>query len=352
MERVNAAHRSPDNRHPSLLPTRRQFGGLVLAAAGGLLVRPQLALAGNEWARKMFKVSEHDFGTVARASKSEFVFEFENSYEETVHVAGVRTSCGCTTATIVKDTLKTWEKGGILAVFNTQSFLGHRSATITVTIDRPFYAEVQLNVQGYIRSDVVFSPGLVDFGAVDQGGQAKRKVMVNYAGRSDWQVTDVRSANSNFEVELNEVSRTPGKVAYEMFVYLKPGAPEGFFQDQLVLVSNDARSGNVPIVVEGRVVPAITVSPGSLLLGVLQPGQSVTKQLIVKGKQPFKIMGVKCPDERLEFKVPESEKNLQVIPITFTAGEAAEKLTTSIEIETTLGMATAKATATINKPKD
>ena len=50
----------------------------------------------QEWAKKMFKVTSHDFGTVARGAKAEFAFEFENIYEEEVHIASVRSSCGCT----------------------------------------------------------------------------------------------------------------------------------------------------------------------------------------------------------------------------------------------------------------
>ena len=67
----------------------------------------------------MFKVTEHDFGTVARGAKAEYRFVFENLYLEDVHVAGVRTSCGCTTPSVENPLLKTYEKGAILAHFNT-----------------------------------------------------------------------------------------------------------------------------------------------------------------------------------------------------------------------------------------
>ena len=65
--------------------------------------------------------------------------------------------------------LKTYEKGAIVATLNTPSFLGQRGATITVVLDKPFYAEVQLHVSGYIRSDVVFEPGSVQLGDLEQG---------------------------------------------------------------------------------------------------------------------------------------------------------------------------------------
>ncbi|MGO8744919.1 MAG: DUF1573 domain-containing protein [Thermoguttaceae bacterium] len=57
-------------------------------------------------------------------------------------------SCGCTTPIVEKDTLKTYERGAVLAHFNTDRFNGPHGATLTVTFDRPMFAQVQLNVSG------------------------------------------------------------------------------------------------------------------------------------------------------------------------------------------------------------
>lgn len=311
-------------------------------------VRPALA---QPWAKKMFKTFEHDFGTVARGAKAEFVFEFENIYEETLRVAGVRSSCGCTSVSLTKDTLHTFEKGGVVATFNTASFLGHRSATLTITFDKPFSAEVQLNVQGFIRSDVVFTPGSVDFGVVDIGRGASKQVAINYAGKADWRILDVRSANSHLEVELNERGRGNGRVAYDMVVFLKPDLAEGFFQDQLLLVTNDSRNASVPLVVEGRVAPALSLSPASLYLGSLAPGETAKKQLVVRGRQPFRIRNVRSDDPRFEFEVGGQAKTLHLIPLRFTAGNDSEKVAATIEVETDLpgsGKLRCVASGTIN----
>ena len=123
----------------------------------------------------------------------------------------------------------------ILAKFNTRSFLGKRGATVTVVFDKPYYAEVQLTVSGHIRGDVVFEPGELNFGDVDQFALAEKHVSVAYAGRSDWHIVDVRSANPHLEVELEETRRRGGRVDYDMLVRLKNDAPAGFFQDQLTV---------------------------------------------------------------------------------------------------------------------
>jgi hypothetical protein len=294
------------------------------------------AAPAKEWARKMFATTSHDFGHVARGAKTEFAFEIENSYEEDVHIADVRSSCGCTAPTITKPTLKTWEKGAILATFNTKSFLGQRTATLTVVIDKPYYAEVNLQISGYIHSDVDFQPGSVAFGDVAQGAESTKEISVTYYGRQAWQITDVRSANEHLEVELGEAKKTGNGITYQMSVKVKADAPAGPINDSLTLVTNDSRLPSVAVPVEGRVVPPLSVSPASLFLGVLKPGQVVTKQLVVTGKQPFKVKQVKCDNGSFAFKTTDVAKKVHLIPVTYTAGDAAGEIEQKIEIETDL----------------
>ncbi len=310
-----------------------------------LLLSSQLHAA--EWAKKLFTEFNHDFGPVARAAKAEHVFEITNPFKEPIHIASVRASCGCSTPTIMKDTLNTWEKGGIHVRYNTRTFTGRKSATITVVIDRPYYAEVQLNIKGYIRSDVVIHPGSVNFGSVDQGSPTTQTVAVNYAGRPDWQIVDVQSANANFEVELDETRRGAGRVDYKLLVRAKGTMPPGYFNEQLVLVTNDLKATQVPLRVEGNVVSSLTVSPASLFMGVVKPGETVKKTLVVRGKSPFKIKKVSCEDGCFEFKPTSEAKEMHLVPVVFTAPEPG-KITQNIVIETDLGKTAAcTATATV-----
>lgn len=294
--------------------------------------------AAQEWAKKMFETTSHDFGIVARGSKQQYSFVLNNIYKEDVHISGVRSSCGCTTPHVTKERLKTHEQSEITVVYNTKSFLGAKSATITVTIDEPYYAEVQLSVNGYIRNDVVFQPGAVEFGAVDSGQGATVNVSVSYAGREDWEINDVRSANEHFEVELQETLRSGGRVNYDMIVRLKPSAPPGYIHDQLLIVTNDSGASNVSLPVEGQVVSALTVSPASLFLGVVKPGDTVKKRLVVRGNKPFRIVSVKCDDASFTFEKPEGDsKPLHFVPVEFKAGDQPGPIEKKIAIETDLG---------------
>jgi hypothetical protein len=292
---------------------------------------------GQDWARKMFDVTSHDFGNVARGAKTEYLFKIHNPFKEEIHISDVRSSCGCTTPKALKNTLATYEESAIVATFNTRTHLGQRHATLTVVIDKPYYAEVQLQIAGYIRRDIVIHPGEVNFGTIDRGGRAEKHISVSYAGSADWRVLDVKSPSSYIETQLIEGPRQNGTVSYDVVVRLREDAPAGALNEQVVLLTNDQRSPEVPLDVEGQVVADLTVSPASLLMGVLQPGQKATKQLVIKAKQPFHILGIQCEDPSFQAKIPTTARPMHVLPITFTAGDTPGKVAQKIRIQTDMG---------------
>jgi hypothetical protein len=285
----------------------------------------------------MFETTSHDFGTVASGAKAEFEFVLKNIYVEDVHVASVRTSCGCTAPSIKNPTLKTYQKGAIVAKYNTSAFEGPKGATVSVTIDKPFYAEVQLQVRGYIRRDLVLNPGSVQFGSVDCGTPQERTISVNYAGRSDWEILDVKTSNPHLSAKVVPVSRSGGYANYSVVVRMDGKAPSGYLHDHVVLVTNDRNMPQVTVAVEGIVQSGIVV-PSTLFLGVVQPGQKVTMPLVIKGKKPFKIVSITADGEGLVFDTSKNQgaKQVHVIPVTFLAGKELGKVSKTIRIETDL----------------
>jgi hypothetical protein len=317
----------------------RRAGGvsfLCVACALVGMAASDIAL-GQEWAKKMFTVTSHNFGTVARGSKTEYRFVFRNIYEEDVHVVGVRTSCGCTSPEVTQRDLKTHETSEVVARFNTRTFLGQHGATLTVTFDKPFYAEVQLRVAGNIRGDVTFEPPFVDLGNVDLGAGAERTVQVTRIGSSPWLIEDVRSANSNFEVMLSKPNHSGSRTVYDLTLRLKPDAPPGYVKGQLLLVTNDPRATQIPMDVEGRVIAAVTVSPQLLALGTVQPGGTVTKNVVIRANREFSITGIACDDGCLTCEPRTTPAKVHILPITFQAGDLAGDIERKLQIRTDLG---------------
>ena len=272
---------------------------LLLAVAASIIATPSLLQAG--WADPLFRVKDHDFGTVAVASKTEFRFPITNTTNKPIHIQTVRASCGCTTPIIETPYLNPGESGGIVARFNTDTFRGKRGATLTVVIDSPSYTEVRLRVDGYIRQDMVFSPGSIEFGKKNQGEVHQRSAKIMYAGRDDWSVVDVLSNKPWMSVEVKQESRGPQRATYEVFVKLDPSAPAGYFQDEVIVVTNDRSMPRVPLRVTGDLESALTLSPQSIHIGTVKPGEAVQRQLFIFGREPFVIDSIEIAGFDLTF---------------------------------------------------
>ncbi len=306
------------------------------------------------WASKMFDTLDHDFGVVARGSDTVFKFEIKNIYKEDIVLGSVRSSCGCTTVSIENPVIKTYEKGYIVAKFNTRTFTGIHSATLTVQIIKPYSAQVQVRVHGNIRGDVVFEPGSIDFGSVEQGSQHERRLSISHAGRSTWMVTDVRSSSDYLAAELVERQRYAGRVSYDLVVRLLDNAPAGFLKEQLVLVTNDGANPQIPIDVAGKIKAELTVAPENLVLGEVPRGETVTKRLLVRGKKPFRVTSVECEGDCFSFKTKDQTAERHIVTVTFTAEREPGRLRKPITITTDLGetyQAVCQAYATVTDAK-
>lgn len=303
---------------------------LALLSATGPAARAQ------EWARKMFEETSHDFGAVARGAKAEYRFKLANIYLEDVHISGVRSSCGCTTPTITQEHLKTYDEGYIVATFNTRNHLGQKSATITVTLDKPFPAEVQLQVAGFIRSDVELEPGGVQFGSLDADTPAEQTLLITARTGRDWQITEIRSSSEFVEAEATETGRQLGQVTYEMKVRLLSGAPVGYLKERLLVAASDSKSMEFPIEVEGRILSRLTASPSKLFMGALKPGTKLRKPLVIQGKQPFRITDIECDDESFKFEYPKTSDRRHIVYVKMSAPRSPGERNAKIRVTTDL----------------
>ncbi|HLA86104.1 MAG TPA: DUF1573 domain-containing protein [Thermoguttaceae bacterium] len=293
----------------------------------------------QKWAVDMFSTTSHDFGTLARGARAEFAFTFKNIYNEDARIERVQTTCGCAGIKYPTEIIKTYQTGQIVITVDTRGFLGRKDPVLTVIFDKPFPATVTLSTHCYIRKDVVFQPGEVQFGSIQQGQGARRKTTVSYAGRDDWAITAVESPSPFIQTELTEVQRGLGRVTYDLWAELKPDAPPGYLTGQLLLRTNDPnpQTAQVPLAVEGVVESELTVRPTSLTFLAASGGEPMNRSVVVQASRPFRVTEIRCDDSRFSWELPTEEKKLHVIPIHFTPGGEPGKTSTRLQIHGDLG---------------
>jgi hypothetical protein len=305
----------------------------------------------QDWARKMFDQTSHDFGTVARGAKVEHSFTLQNIYLEDAHIASATASCGCTSPEVPTEIIKTWKKAQVVVHIDTVNFQGQKDVTVAVKFDRPFEAEVQLSIHCYIRTDVVLDPGSVDLRA-SQGSPAQQRVVVRYAGRPDWQIQRVESANPSITGKVTEVSRNGDKVTYDLTISLAADAKPGYSRDELNLITNDPnpRAQRVPVPIETFVLAPVSVHPTPLIMGTVEAGKLTTpvmRPLVVRSQSPFKITSVESSDPRFHCDVPTTMATIQRLPVNFLGGDTPGKVSTKIKIHTTAATAPVEADVSI-----
>lgn len=313
------------------------LGGLLLFCTAG-------RLPAQDWADKMFEKMNLDMGVTAKGADVKYRVSLTNKYLETIHISNVSTTCGCFSAKTQRNALQSGESTEIEINVDTRRYERNREATLIVALNgqsnngQPFSAEVRLPMRIYIRTDVVLTPGGVEFGSVPKGQSAERKVTIAYAGRQNWTIKDVVCKNPNLDVKVTEKGRQPGgRVDYEMTVLLKPDVPVGELRDQIQLVTDDINNPYVPVVLTGRVEAEFTVNPEVLAFGTLAPGEKKTVNVVVRGRKPFVIDKIESDKTAGVFQVrlPQEAKAVHVLPITVTAPSDGATLddTFSITIE-------------------
>jgi hypothetical protein len=293
----------------------------------------------QSWVDSVFPERAFDFGTVARGSKIHHTFRLVNRTSQDIHIATWRTKCGCTEVRVGAQQIPPGTQTSIEAVVDTTKFLGYKPSGLTLIIDRPSFAEVDLNLSCFIRGDLVLNPGQVDFGNVQRAANPTVALSLAYAGGlPNWGVLKMQTRSDHITAKLHEAGRTyDGQLQYTLTATLKPSVPNGYFKDEITLTTNDPSSPTIPISVSGNVQAALRVSPSPLILGRVKSGEVVKRKLIVQSARPFKVTSLKADKDDLSGSPdPDGARPLHMVDLTFKAPAQSGPYNAVFEIATDL----------------
>lgn len=316
----------------------RRVGLLVIAFV--VVATPVRA---QTWVDAVFPEPNHDFGTVARGSRVKHAFRLVNTTNYDLHIAGWSAKCGCTEVKIGARDIPPGTQTFIEATLDTTRFQGTKNSGLTLTFDRPGFAQKDLNFSSFIRGDVLLNPGVADFGVVSRSSAPSLQLQLSYVGgMTNWGVTRIQTISPHVTARLDEIegTRTPSSVQYRLTAQLKPTVPTGYFKDEITLETNDPASPSIPVSVAANVQGAVQISPSPLMLGQLRPGQEIKKNVIVRSSQPFQITeAVARQGDITATPGGETPRALQKLTVTVKAPEQPGpyygylELTTSIKDE-------------------
>jgi len=280
-----------------------------------------------------------DFGTVPRGPMLVHYFRVTNNTDQPIQIGGVRVSCGCVTATAPQPLILAGQSSAIYAQMDTRRFISSKTVTIYVTLIKPRFEEVALQVTAFAREDFMIHPDSIAFGQVARGQASKSTVRVSFYGDLNWQIQETSCDSPFVKASFKNVPGTnTNEVSYELTAELRPDIPPGkWFTDVWLKTSNATASKiRVPLTVE--VVAGLTATPPMVQFGLLLQGQASEQKVLIKGAAPFKVLNVEGTDETLKLTSPMSEEAKAVHVLTFAVdAKNPGKLDRKIKIVTDMG---------------
>jgi hypothetical protein len=300
---------------------------------------PAARAQGFDWVASALPERAYDFGTVARGSQVRHAFKLINRSDQEIRIADWRTKCGCTNVRVGAKVIPPGTQTTIEATIDTTKFLGFKPSGLTLIFDRPAFVEVDLNMTCFIRGDILLTPGQMDFGTVLRrpNENATASLTLTYAGgRSDWEIMQMKTQSSKLRAELRELSRTAdGQINYSLIATLQPGVGNGYFKDEITLLTNDQSSPSIPISVVANIRGAVGINPTIINFGGVRPGESVSKVVLVSSREPFSITSL-TPSEQV-LQPDEDDKGPRAVhqlKLTFKAPEQTGPCHATLTIKT------------------
>jgi hypothetical protein len=304
---------------------KRAMGKLVWALITLLVAAAFSPAQTTAWAEKLFKgTTTHDFGNVARGAQLYHRFPMTNIWAVPLEIVSVRSSCGCITATPTQQVLQPRESAYLEVNMDAHRFTGPKTVSIYVTVGPQFTSTATLRVSANSRADVVFNPGQINFGVVPQGQTPVQVIDIEYAGAFDWRVNEVNKNGAPLDIAFEELYRRPGQAGYRIRATLKSDAPAGQLKKELVLKTNDPAGADVPMLVEATIQAALTIVPGTVNLGEVKIGETVSRRVVVRGNGPFKITSVDGLGDGVEADLPANAAAVQVVTLKCHPTQAGE----------------------------
>jgi Protein of unknown function (DUF1573) len=308
-----------------------------LGLLGVFLTNPLASGQGLEWVAAALPERAHNFGTVARGSQLHYTFPLVNRTNQDIHVLDWQTKCGCTNVNVGARLIPPGTQTTIEATVDTTRFIGPKTSGLTLRLDQPAFVVVDLNLTCFIRGDIVMTPGQIDFGIVRRDKLVPATLTLVYAGgRSDWEVTKMKTQSPKVKAELREINRTAdGQINYSLTANLQPGLSNGYFRDEITLITNDQSSPTIPIAVVANITGAVSVYPSIINFGGVRPGESVAKTVLVRSTQPFSITKLQASSK--EIQAAEATKGalpVHTLTLTFKAPAQTGPSHATLQVET------------------
>ncbi|MFH1026731.1 MAG: DUF1573 domain-containing protein, partial [Pseudomonadota bacterium] len=172
----------------------------------------------------------YDFGTMDNNQDVVHTFVLRNAGDLSLEIKQVRSSCGCTVASLSRNIIPPGEQAEVTAKLSLRGRQGPQHKSITVECNDPQQPVVTLYLEGTAISELQIQPPQIFLGRITSGVCQTGAVDITSQTASAVTIKKV-STDSTF-LNVSQEAVTDGK-AYRILVSTKPPLPLGTFRNNV-----------------------------------------------------------------------------------------------------------------------
>ncbi len=167
-------------------------------------------------AKIAFSETLWDFGHIPKTGKVVHTYQIKSVGEDTLIIAKVRTTCGCTSAPLSKDILAPGETARLDVIFDPAKItVGETTKRLHVVCNDPNnpLAEIRFRAKiGDGSSLVKITPAFVDFDTVLAGAETVRTLTIENTSGEKLSLTRVEGPGDDVKLDLKNQVLQPGQI--------------------------------------------------------------------------------------------------------------------------------------------
>ena len=234
-----------------------------------LIVSPQESIQGNQPDVEIEKPI-FDFGEAGQEEIISHKFVIKNVGDALLEIKSVSQSC-VYTATIASSSIVPPGGGSqILAEYDTKHVRGKQAADIAIYTNDPDEPVTFATMKGIVVGLVRVSPSYLYLSEVRSRQAVHKAIKVYDPGHGRLRVKKVRTSTPFLQTNIHEQSK--GALVATIDVTLQPGLPLGDINEEIVIETNEGKSPETEVLVKGKIVGDLKLSPKQFFFGYVKPG--------------------------------------------------------------------------------
>lgn len=196
----------------------------------------------------------HDFGTITQGEKVNHLFTVKNRGDEPLTITQLRSSCGCTAATLSAKTISPGKSGEVRVTFDSANFGGQVAKTVHIDSNDPRTPSTVLTLQGKITELIAAAPRTLNLGTLKAGSRKEAVVTLENRGSAPFAVTSVHSPQAAIVGTPPSGKVNPGKSG-EIAVVVTVPREGRFLSGYLTILTTHPQKRELVVPVYATITP-------------------------------------------------------------------------------------------------